>query len=60
MLQELALDAVRSVTVDVPGSAREIDIKKYAKVRPPLPQLPASLAADRFALLTRCAQQQSL
>ena len=40
-LQELALDAVRSVTVDVPGSNREIDIKKYAKVRPPLPQLPA-------------------
>jgi T-complex protein 1 subunit gamma len=31
-LQELALDAVSTVTVDEPGSAREIDIKKYAKV----------------------------
>ena len=57
MLQELALDAVRSVTVDVPGSTREIDIKKYAKVRPPLPQLPASLAADLSAPPTSPAQQ---
>ena len=31
-MQELALDAVRSVTIDIPGSAREIDVKKYAKV----------------------------
>jgi hypothetical protein len=31
-LQELALDAVRSVTVDIPGGGREIDVKKYAKV----------------------------
>ena len=60
MLQELALDAVRSVTVDVPGSTREIDIKKYAKVRPPLPQLPASPAADLSTPPTRPAQQQTL
>ncbi len=31
-LQELALDAVRSVAIDIPGGGREIDVKKYAKV----------------------------
>ena len=31
-VQELALDAVQSVTVEVPGGGREIDVKKYAKV----------------------------
>lgn len=30
--QELALDAVRTVTVEQPGGGREIDVKKYAKV----------------------------
>ena len=31
-MQELALDAVQSVTVEIPGGGREIDVKKYAKV----------------------------
>ncbi len=31
-VQELALDAVQTVAVQTPGGAREIDIKKYAKV----------------------------
>lgn len=30
--QELALEAVRMVTVDLGGGAKEIDIKNYAKV----------------------------
>ncbi len=32
VLQELALDAVRTVTADLGGGAKEIDIKNYAKV----------------------------
>ncbi len=32
-MQELALDAVQSVTVEIPGGGREIDVKKYAKVQ---------------------------
>eukprot|EP00887_Chlorella_sp_A99_P000807 scaffold5.g807.t1 len=33
LIADLALDAVRTVTVDVGGGQREIDIKKYAKAR---------------------------
>ncbi|CAL5221285.1 g3450 [Coccomyxa viridis] len=32
LMPELALDAVQSVTVEIPGGGREIDVKKYAKV----------------------------
>ncbi|EFJ46217.1 chaperonin complex component [Volvox carteri f. nagariensis] len=32
LMAELALDAVRTVTVDLGGGAKEIDIKNYAKV----------------------------
>lgn len=31
-LQELALDAVQTVSMDLGGGKREIDIKKYAKI----------------------------
>lgn len=31
-MTRLALDAVRTVTLDNPGSKTEIDIKRYAKV----------------------------
>ena len=32
LISDLAINAVRTVAVDVPGGHREIDIKKYAKV----------------------------